>query len=211
MRPQETAASKILEAMKAYKPGENFTSNDISEMSEVRKGRVQMYISTYAKQGKIVLVNKSQYPYVYRWPSTGEASIANTMKKHAKISNQQRCEAIEDSKRDYESELKYRIQEEPNDSYDNVSPLQIGLGIIGLIQSLKNGGDHDVKTLKLRIKELEGTLNFKDRELNEKKNQIVQYQSILKRKDKQIELLSSHLGVLSKGSGISIKDILDKV
>lgn len=195
MKPQETAASKILEAMKAYKPGEPFTSNDIAEMSEIRKGRVQVYFHAYAKQGKIVLVDKSKYPYVYRWPSPGEANIAKTMKKHEKKikSDQQKCQIPS----------AYNVAED-------ISPLQIGLGIIGLIQSLKNGGDHDVKALKLRIKELEGTLNFKDRELTEKKNQLAEYRAALSKKDRQIELLSSHLSVLSKGSGISIRDIVDK-
>ena len=205
MRPQITLADKILEAMKAYKPGENFTSNDISEMSEVRKGRVQVYFSAMAKQGKIVLIDGSKYPFVYRWASPTELSVR---KREGRLTRKtkDKLQHLTEPKIDPLSDLP--VGYDPDQS---ISPLQIGLGIIGLIQSLKNGGDHDVKALKLRIKELEGTLNFKDRDLNEKKNQIAQYQAILKRKDKQIELLSSHLGVLSKGSGISIKDILDKV
>jgi uncharacterized coiled-coil protein SlyX len=204
MKPQETAASKILEAMKAYKSEETFTSNDIAEMSEIRKGRVQLYVSAYAKQGKIILVNKSQYPYVYRWPSPSELSVT---KKEVKLTQKtkKKLDRLTESKTDPLSDLP--IGYDPEQS---ISPLQIGLGIIGLIQSLKNGGDHDVKSLKLRIKELEGTLNHKDRELNEKKMQLAEFRIALTRKDRQIDLLSSHLGVLSKGSGISIKDIIDK-
>lgn len=205
MRPQISLADKILEAMKAYKPGENFTSNEIAEMSEVRKGRVQVYFSAMAKQNKIILVDKSKYPFVYRWASPSEHHISQSMKKHSK---ELKAKQREESK----TEEPYKFP--PEDLYNSnpdISPLQIGLGIIGLIQSLKNGGDHDMKALKFRIKELEGTLNFKDQELHTKKNQLIQYQALLTRKDKQIELLSSHLGVLSKGSGISIKDILDKV
>jgi len=205
MRPQVTFADKILEAMKAYKPGENFTSNDISEMSEVRKGRVQVYFSAMAKQGKIALVSKENYPYIYRWASPTELSVR---KREGRLTQKtkDKLQQLIEPKTDPLSDLP--VGYDPDQS---ISPLQIGLGIIGLIQSLKNGGDHDVKALKLRIKELEGTLNFKDQELHTKKNQLIQYQALLTRKDKQIELLSSHLGVLSKGSGISIKDILDKV
>lgn len=94
-------------------------------------------------------------------------------------------------------------------STGDLSPIEIGLGMIALVNSLKNGGNEHSKKLEVKVKVLEGQLAHKESEIKDLKNKNQALRDACIVKDRQIERMAEHINKISSGSsGISIADLL---
>jgi hypothetical protein len=197
-------ASKVEDAINVFKLGEEFTSNDVVTLTQIMKGRVQMYFSAFCKQGKIVLINKDKYPYVYRRATESEKSAHE--KNRLKNKKQKQLISIEPV-----STRQFHKQAEcpPEMGSEIVSPLQIGIGIVELIESLKKADGHELTQLRSKIKELDGQIEFRDQAIKNKNAIIQELRDSIIFKDRQIEQLGKHVaGVKSGAGGIKLSEVL---
>jgi hypothetical protein len=197
-------SSKVEEAINVFKPGEEFTSTDVVTLTQIMKGRVQMYFSAFCKQGKIVLINKDKYPYVYRRAT--EQEKANHEK--ARISNKKQKQLIKIEP--VSTRQHHEAPECPSDiGSEMISPLQIGIGIVELIENLKKADGHELTQLRSKVKELDGQIQFKEQTIKNKNATIQELRDAIIFKDRQIDQLGRHVAGVKKGDGgIKLSDVL---
>jgi uncharacterized coiled-coil protein SlyX len=187
-RREGSLASKVENAIAVFKPTETFTSNDITTLTQVNKARVQMYFSSFAKQGKIICVNREKYPFVYRMATPEEIKAFG--------------------KRGYKRNKKTAVKTEQKsvasiDTTGYATPLQIGIGVIELIDSLKRADNHELISLRTKVKQLEGNIANLEATIRNKNATIQEYKTALADKDRQLQGLSNHMVGLKGESDIS--------
>jgi hypothetical protein len=184
--------------------GEEFTSSDVATLTQIMKGRVQMYFSAFCKQGKIVLINKDKYPYIYRRATEDEKSAHE--KNRLKNKKQKQLISIEPA-----ATRQFHKQAEcpPEIGSEIISPLQIGIGIVELIESLKKADSHELNQLRTKVKELDGQIQYKEQTIKNKNATIQELREAIIFKDRQIDQLGRHVAGANPGSGgIKLSEVL---
>jgi hypothetical protein len=88
-----------------------------------------------------------------------------------------------------------------------VTPLQIGIGIVDLINSLRVNSGKASGDTNFRIRELKGELIRSDNEVRQLKDTIQKMKDNKVIMERQIEQLMSHIRCLTGSRGISLSDI----
>jgi hypothetical protein len=93
-------------------------------------------------------------------------------------------------------------------SQSEITPLQIGLGVVELINSLRAKNGVSTRDVQFKIRELKGDLIRKNDEICQLKVTIQGMKDNKVLMERQIEHLMSHIRTISGGKGVALSDLL---